>query len=235
MSDSASLTTLSADVVSCTACVECGVRTILRDDHFDLPQPGFVGAAYASKGVMFIGQNPGVSPARSRAEGTRLASLLNALSASPTADSYDALRCFLSGYMMTWAVTKRYLPLERLGLRLDEIAYINAARCRTRGNAAPPRAMVGHCGQLHLDRWLAALEPGAVVFLGKWACDAAGGYVRARGIPSVCINRDRSLPCEERRRNLDESQRSWRGRAQWRRGTSLQSHRRYARQGGRRS
>ncbi len=197
------LANLSADVVRCTACAECGVSSLLRDDHFDVPQPGYVGASYAKSGVMFIGQNPGTSPERSRVDDTKLAAILLALSREPSAAKFVALRSFLEAFMRTWAITQRYLPLGRFGLELEEIAYVNVARCRTKKNAAPSPRMAERCITLHLERWLDVLQPRVVVFLGKWAHDVAAPSVERRGIAVGYINRDRSLPGAAREDNLN--------------------------------
>jgi uracil-DNA glycosylase len=200
--DLQTLSNLCADVVRCTACAACGVSSLLRDDHFDVPQPGYVGESYSKGGVMFIGQNPGTSPERSREDDTKHAEILLALSHDPSVERFVALRSFLEAFMRTWAITQRYLPLGRFGLELEEIAYVNVARCRTKKNAAPSPRMAERCMTLHLERWLDVLQPRVVVFLGKWAHDAAAVVVERRGITFGFINRDRSLPGAERERNL---------------------------------
>ena len=49
------------DVVKCDHCVRTEVTTkILRDDAFDVPQPGYIGERYSehTKRVLIIGINP---------------------------------------------------------------------------------------------------------------------------------------------------------------------------------
>jgi len=198
------LANLCTEVINCNACSGCGKSAILRDETFNVPQPGFVGSAYTEKRVMFIGQNPGVSPERSRTDDTRLAELLLELAKDPGTEPYAELRAFLADFMDKWAITQRYLPLRSFGLSLDEIAYLNVVRCRTRQNIAIPKAMTARCAQLHLERWLDTLQPKVVVFLGKWAHDAAGHLVSERGISYGYINRDRSLSGAARAKNMAE-------------------------------
>jgi len=53
----------------------------------------------------------------------------------------------------------------------------------------------------HLGRWLDALAPRVVVFIGKWAADQAAREVSRRGIPCAFMNRMRSLSSQKREEN----------------------------------
>lgn len=211
MLDSQSLADLFADVVRCSTCSECGVPRILRDNDFNVPQPGYVGEHYEKVRVMFIGQNPGVSPEWAYKEDRRLADALGALARQPSPGTYRGLCSVLESFMHSWSITQNYLPLKACGLALEDIAYLNVARCRTSGNAGVPALMASNCIRLHLERWLDVLQPRVVVFLGKWAHDQAAPLVRARDIPYQFINRQRSLSTAERERNKADVARLVRG------------------------
>ncbi len=87
----------------------------------------------------------------------------------------------------------RHFPLCRLGLELDDIAYLNVVRCRTSKNALPGQGLVSICIDAHLKRWLELLEPRVVIFLGTWAFKRAAHIVRELNIPCGYIDRNRSL------------------------------------------
>ena len=153
---------------------------------------------------MFIGQNPGVSPERAYEQDRRLADALGTLARQPTPDTYRALCSVLEVFMHSWSITQTYVPLAECGLALEDVAYLNVARCRTAGNGSVPPRMADNCVSGHLGRWLDVLEPRVVVFLGKWAHQQAVALVEQRKIPHAFINRQRSLSGEERSRNRAE-------------------------------
>ena len=189
------------EVIECSACADAGDCKILRDDLFNLPQPGYVGVNYESRRVLLLGQNPGVSPERFRQQDQTYAEALAAVADMPGPESMQRLQCVLEDIIPTWPVQNKYFPLDECGLRLSEIAYLNVVRCRTKGNTAPSSTMVANCTERHFTSWLDLLQPRVVVCIGKWAHDRVGRLLDQRGIPHRYMNRMRSLSSAERGEN----------------------------------
>jgi uracil-DNA glycosylase len=80
---------------------------------------------------------------------------------------------------------------------IERVAYINAVRCRTEGNAKPERSVIFHCRN-HFIRWLDLLRPRGVVYLGVFAERATKDLVDAREIPTVTISRQKNLTRAQR-------------------------------------
>jgi uracil-DNA glycosylase len=189
-----------ARVVSCTACSGTHNPQLLRDEHENVPQPGYIGEGYWRRRVLLVGQNPG-TPKTLEAEDRPYTQALRQLRDSPNHDSYEKLVAELVAFIPQWPVHGNYFPLAETGLSLEDIAYFNVVRCRTSRDAKPGSTMIGNCIDLHFGRWLDQLVPKVVVFIGKWAADQAGSEVARRGIPFAFMNRQRSLSSEERALN----------------------------------
>jgi uracil-DNA glycosylase len=84
---------------------------------------------------------------------------------------------------------------------MERVAYINAVRCRTAGNAAPGKAVIQAC-RTHLARWLDVLRPRGVVYLGTFAETHTSDLLRQRNIQYVAISRQRSLASEQRQAQM---------------------------------
>jgi uracil-DNA glycosylase len=188
-------------VITCTECTDSADRGILRDDLFNLPQPGYVGTKYTTGGVLLVGQNPGVSNENYKEQDQRYAEALATLADRPSHTSMMRLQDILTEIIPTWPVQNNYFPLQECNLTLDEIAYCNVVRCRTKGNAAPSKQMTATCISRHFENWLDLLQPGVVICIGKWACDQISPILQKRGIKSCYMNRWRSLPAEDRAAN----------------------------------
>lgn len=190
-------------VIACAECARCGecAGRVLRDDLFDLPQPGYVGAAYDSSRVLLLGQNPGVSPDRYREQDRRYADALVRLREAPGEVALARLQALLEAMIPSWPVAGRHFPLAECGLGLRQIAHFNVVRCRTPDNAPPCPAVTARCVGLHFARWLELLAPRVVVCIGKRAHDQAGHLLAARGIPHAFVSRRRDLPAAERAAN----------------------------------
>ena len=190
-----------AKVIRCSRCVEQGESGILRDDSFNLPQPGYVGWNYWDTRLLLIGQNPGTSPPRFREQDQRYAQALAVVGEHGSADALADLQAVLEEIIPTWPVRGDYFPLEECGLSLADIAYFNLVRCRTRGNKPPSSKMIGNCVFEHLTTWIEFLQPKVVVCIGKWAYDHVEASLSRADIPCTFVNRMRSLNRTERRRN----------------------------------
>ena len=193
-----------AEVIRCDHCARQGFPKLLRDDEFDLPQPGYVGSNYANTRVLLVSQNPGVSPDRFNAQDKDYAAALIAVRDNPTAAAYNDLKAVLDRIIPTWPYFKNYFPLAECGLGLDDIAFFDTVRCRTVGNATPGRRLARACIGNHFARWLDWLQPRVVVFTVKWAHDNTAHLLNHRGIPNGFINRRRSLSNIERQANRAE-------------------------------
>ena len=188
-------------VISCDHCSGAGYPKLLRDDSFNLPQPGYIGSNYKNRRVLLVGQNPGVSPDRFSVQDTEFAEVQIALRNDASARSYENLKSINDRIMPAWPVVARQFPLGECGLRLNEIAYVNVVRCRTEENATPGKKITQACIDNHLVRWLDWLQPRVVVCIGKWAHDRIANLLEVRRIPHGFVNRRRSLSGAERQEN----------------------------------
>lgn len=189
-----------ARVISCTACSRSTDRNILRDADENIAQPGYIGRNYWNHRVALVGQNPG-TPKTLERQDRRYTSVLRGLRDTPSDVSYQELHKVLQDFIPQWPVHGNYFPLAESGLSLQDIAYFNVVRCRTRGDAKPGVNTVNSCLDNHFGRWLDSLAPRVVVFIGKWAADHASDEVGRRGIPFGFMNRQRSLSSLERDQN----------------------------------
>ena len=191
-----------ARVIKCDVCFRNSYPKLLRDDSFNLPQPGYIGTNYKNTRVLLVGQNPGISHDYSNDSDEGFANALIAVKKDKNAQAVNKVRNILDRIMPTWDIFKTYFPLADCGLRLDDIAYTNVVRCRTEENAKPGVRISRICISKHFIPWL---EPRFVLFMGKWAHDEISYELEDRGIPYAFINRDRSLSNSERRRNRTDA------------------------------
>ncbi len=190
-----------AKVISCDYCSTQGFPKLLRDDTFNLPQPGYIGSNYRSTGVLLIGQNPGISPGWFSVQDREFADAQIALRDDPSAQTMADYKDVLDRNMPVWDVFRTYFPIAECDLQLEDIAYLNVVRCRTEGNTSPGSRMTRACIDNHLIGWLDWLQPRVVVCIGKRAHDRIGALLEERGIPNGVVNRWRSLPRAERQQN----------------------------------
>ena len=139
-----------AKVISCDYCSRQGFPKLLRDDTFNLPQPGYIGSNYKNTGVLLVGQNPGVSPDRFSVQDRKFADAQIAVRDSANAASYGGMKNVLDGIMPTWPVVTKHFPLAECGLQLDDIAYVNVVRCRTHNNGTPGTKIIQACVSNHV-------------------------------------------------------------------------------------
>ena len=193
-----------ARIISCSLCTAAECRNLLRDDGEHVPQPGYIGSRYAATRLLLVGQNPGVDTVGLAARDRVYTAALRELSQNPSAIAYRSLNSVMEDFVPSWPVHGSYFPLRECGLTLQDIAYYNAVRCRTVGNALPSKRQARNCIDTHFRRWLDLLKPRAVVFIGKWAFDQCGTIVLDLKIPSAFMNRQRSLSNFERTKNRQE-------------------------------
>jgi uracil-DNA glycosylase len=160
-----------ARVIACNACTRATDGNLLRDAEENVPQPGYVGTRYWTRRVLLVGQNPG-TPKTLEVQDRPYTLALRRLRDTPTEAIYKELNSVLQQFIPQWPVGN-YFPLEESSLTLEDIAYFNLVRCRTRGDAKPGINTVTNCLRAHFGRWLDQLSPRVVVFIGKWTADRA--------------------------------------------------------------
>jgi len=193
-----------ASVITCTRCTTVDSSKLLRDNGEHIPQPGYIGARYASTRVLLVGQNPGVNTVGLAAPDRVYTAALRTLGRTPNDSTFKALCNVMDAFVPSWPVHGRYFPLAECGLTLQDIAYCNAVRCRTVSNTTPSNRLATNCVTAHFQHWLILLEPCVVVFIGKWAHDQCRAITESMGIPSAYMNRQRSLSGAERIQNREE-------------------------------
>ena len=177
-------------------CERCPSTCVLRDVDINVPQPGWVGRRYVpGRSVIFIGQNPGV---RKAATAWADEPYIAALRAVVDEKSIERLLDTMARSLPVFHLYRHYIPLEHL----EDVAIVNAVRCRTPGDGRVPDTATANCSD-HLRKWLEKLRPRAVVFNGLWASRAAHQPVAELGIPTETINRLRSLSSEARQAQRD--------------------------------
>ena len=193
-----------AQVINCDVCSRNQYPKLLRNDTFNLPQPGYIGTNYKNTRVLLVGQNPGTSDDSHYNYDVELANALIAVTDNSNPQAMANVKNILDRIMPTWSIFRTHFPLVECGLRLDDIAYTNIVRCRTVDDATPGVQITRTCISNHFRRWLDWLEPRVVVCIGKWAHDKIAYELEVRSIPKAFINRNRSLPNFERHRNRRE-------------------------------
>ena len=126
-------------MIRCDHCSHLGFPKLLRDDTFNLPQPGYIGSNYEKTRVLLVGQNPGVSPHRFSAQDSEYADAQVGLRDNVNAKSYGKIKAVLDKIMPTWPVVNNHFPLAECGLSVEDIAYLNAVRCRRSATLPPVR------------------------------------------------------------------------------------------------
>jgi uracil-DNA glycosylase len=182
-----------ARVIACTLCSEAQCPKLLRDSEENVPQPGYVGPEYAKFRILLAGKNPGGGKASGKPRGQMEMKYVGALwrlRDEPNHANFERYRRVAEPYIPSWFIYRNHCQLEDWGLTLQQIAYCNVVRCRTKENATPNAQMLKSCRSAHFERWLRLLKPKAVIFLGKWASDNGKDLTRELGIPSEYIDRN---------------------------------------------
>ncbi len=195
-----------ARVIACTRCGSSMDPYLLRDTRENVPQPGWVGAKYAEHRVLIVGQNPGApNPGTTNPQilklDKRYTAALRDLRDKPSIRPYRKVAAILKDFIPCWTI-RGYFPLEACGLTMDDIAYFNVVRCRTKGNHKPRKVTFDACSE-HFIRWIRLLQPRVIVFIGLLVHRHAAALADAEGIPHTYINKDYSLSSEGRRKNLE--------------------------------
>lgn len=189
-------------IIACSQCSTLTCKNLLRDSEENIPQPGFVGKDFEAKRVLLVGQNPAITKSDWALSADRpYTAALRKLRDSPTEDSLRSLLSTARDFMPSWRVHQDYFPLLECGLTLDQLAYTNVVRCRTARlnpkklkleDTPPNRRVAEQCTGLHFTRWVDALNPRVIIFIGKYACYHGRSVAIERKIPFDFLNRERS-------------------------------------------
>ncbi|MBI4774950.1 MAG: hypothetical protein HY788_12365 [Deltaproteobacteria bacterium] len=176
-----------ARIVSCEACTTRTSSNLLRDSGENVPQPGFIGRNYRPKGLVLVGRNPAVCKPEHREQDAAYTDVLRRLKRKPTPELKEELTVLLEDYMPKWWIIKKF-PFDECEVGLDDIAFFNVVRCRmTKDKHHPAQGVINNC-RPHFERWLDLLEPGLLIFLGKWGYDRADDFVNPKKTQTSFIN-----------------------------------------------
>lgn len=182
-------------------CQTCQNSFILRDQSENIPQPGYIGKNYQQYRILLVGQNPGICPPSMKSRDSVYMKALIELGENPTFLNYEKLYQILQDFIPDWPVNRNYFPLEECGLGLEDIAYCNVVRCRTDKNKTPSQKITENCINEHLFKFVEAIDPQVIIFIGKWAYLQTNTLLKDRPSKMVFLNRDRSLSATERSAN----------------------------------
>ena len=135
----------------------------------DLPQPRWVGPAYAESKtrIAVLALNPGAGSSGQEDGNLKLAALLHSF--RNRAATFSDVLDYQAQHMPTWGKTPgRHINFYTgvTGHDLNELAFLNVALCATRGNRYPP-AVLETCFRKHTSGLLQSLVPSIVLLSGS--------------------------------------------------------------------
>lgn len=181
---------------------ECQPQSNLTEEA---PIPDFCGRSY--KGLVIIGANPGKATSKKYIEkDAKRAILAEQFKNAPTSQNFEEVHDFIAGYMGEW---KNNVVAENfrndLHLNVEEIAYVNLVKCRTKLTASHPYQTVGEtitrrCWGQNTKSQLDLLQPRYVIFLWKGVRETLEelDITLARHKDAGVYNGNRSKPYPER-------------------------------------
>lgn len=146
------------------------VSALLRRHPYDrLAQPGYVGADYRGRGLVFVAQRPGAGDdGLGEADMTQYPLLERVRDSSDTISAYERLMATLADIMLGWKIVQN-CQIERIlsskGMRFTEIAFVNLIAWRTQSSAIPASAYEA-AWDSQVREQLSTLDPGRVIALG---------------------------------------------------------------------
>jgi len=163
-------------------------------------QPGFVADDY--RGVVLVGQNPGVGDTPDRARAHRVWDKhLEPWATGGGVEDYRAVLALWLRDLSNWAVWHQWCAplLQRSGLTVQNIGYLNIVKNQTTKNGAPTARMY-EADWRWTQRQLEVLQPRIVIAGGKAVGDVINRYWRNAPFEVVVQNRIRSQNSEARTR-----------------------------------
>ena len=153
--------------MDCAACF--GLGSELHLPTIDLPQPRWVGPAYQTSKprVLVVMLNPGQGDEPQLEQNLRLKYLLHRYKRQDA--NLGEVMEFQRQHMEVWGRPQgRFLPFytTALGLKLDELSFLNIALCATKENKYP-RSMLSRCFEAHSSAVAVALQPDVVLLSGS--------------------------------------------------------------------
>ena len=91
-------------VLRCTHCEQRDCSKLLRDNHENLPQPGYVGANFPLKRVLLVGQNPGVSTTALSQQDRLYTLSLKELRDHPSSRTWSQLQATMLNIVPQWPI-----------------------------------------------------------------------------------------------------------------------------------
>lgn len=193
---SSSRLALFTEVTACERCPanceEKEANCVKRDRNYNIPQPAWLGREYA--GLVFVGQNPGEGSTPPTSDDAGYLDALRVVSDKGSLDlMHDTLKEATESFV--------YYRSFHFDVNIEKVAYINAVRCRTVGNAAPGEKVARNC-RVHFLNWIRKLSPKGVVYLGVYAKEATSDILDRFGVQHVTISRQRNLKSELREKQM---------------------------------
>ncbi len=140
------------------------------------PQPGFIGSRYfvSDSRVVVMGQNPRASNTTTTAQADmEMFRLIRNHSQESSAESIATLFSMMRSFMLGTSYGRAWIPItavrRHLGLKLDNIAYLNLIPLATTGDRIVPAFEDAYEKSTMLQ--LQSLNPDKIVVFGKGAYD----------------------------------------------------------------
>lgn len=187
------------DILSCDWAAHYGpdlARVAPSPPGVGYAQPGFVGRDY--RGLVFIGQNPGVGADRTDAH-RRWEQAFRTWHEQGTVAAYSAVFEFWRGDLREWTVWSQWIKpvLDRLGFTEDHIGYLNLCKNATLANT-PPTTRMFQRDWAWTRQQLNVLQPRVVV---------AGGVAVAKLIDTFSPTPPCTVLSQNRVRSQDQAER----------------------------
>ena len=158
-----------ASIFKCPCYAQCRTRFEALDGEFQ-PQPGFIGKRYfeAKCRVVIVAQNPGHASISSHTpDEQHMYALWQSVANTQGAADFDTTMDFIGGFMKTWPIIQRARLQENYSVALEDIAYLNVLKCKTKENQRPSNEIYQTCLEQTTRKQLQALAPHYLLCFGK--------------------------------------------------------------------
>jgi len=157
--------------MSCSDCFASDSSPQLHYPTIDLPQPRWIGKGYdqARLKILFVLLNPGQGDEGQLQGNKQALKILNDYKSGGA--TLDNVLSFQEGHMRSWGREHGHFLgfyTANLGLKLDEVSFINIALCATSENHYPNK-MLRHCFEKHTSRLAREIGPDVLILSGNKA------------------------------------------------------------------